>query len=135
MEVRVGLCQPDPGQLTALGRQRRWTNHIGITGTGAAPLIGLVWNSTSGGRNNNFSGAQDPDLEGVVKQLYDTVELEKQDPLFRKAGDIVFDKYLSLPLFWLRAQATVNPRIVDDYVFPGTISGTWTHVENIKAAK
>ena len=133
--VNVTFDQPDPAQLTPLGRQRRWTNHVGITGTGAAPLIGMVWNSTSGGRNSNFSGAQDPELEAVVKQLYDTVELEKQDPMFRKAGDIVFEKYLSLPLFWLRAQAVVNPKFVDDYVFPGTISGTWTHVEYLKTAK
>jgi len=133
--VNVTFDQPDAAQLTPLGRQRHWTNHVGITGTGAAPLIGMVWNSTSGGRNSNFSGAQNPDLEAVVKQIYDTVELEKQDPLFRKAGDVIYDKYLSLPLFWLRAQAVVNPKFVDDYVFPGTISGTWTHVEYLKAAK
>lgn len=133
--VNVAFDQPDPAQLSPLGRQRHWLNHAGITGTGAAPLIGMVWNSTSGGRNNNFSGAQDPELEAVVKQLYNTVELEKQDPLFRKAGDIVFEKYLSLPLFWLKPEATVNPKIVSDYTFPGTISGTWTHVETIKTAR
>ena len=133
--VNVAFDQTDPAQLTPLGRQRKFMNHASITGTAAAPLIGLVWNSTSGGRNSNFSGAQDVELEAVTKQLYETVDPPKQDPLFRKAGEVVFEKYLSIPLFWLRAQASVNQNIVADYVFPGTISGTWTHVEYIKAAR
>lgn len=131
----VSFEQHDPAQLTPMQRQRRFTNHAGITGTAAAPLIGLVWNSTSGGRNSNFSGAQDVELEATTKQLYETLDLEKQAPLFRRAGEVVFDKYISLPLFWLRAQASVSQNIVADYMFPGTISGTWTHVEYIKAAR
>jgi peptide/nickel transport system substrate-binding protein len=133
--VKVLYEQGDAAARTVLRRERKQTNHFGLTGTAAAPLIGLVWNSTSGGRNSNFSGAQDVDLENVVKRLYDTIETEKQEPLFRQAGEIVFAKYLSVPLFWLRAEAVVNPKIVADYSFSGTISGTWTHTEYIKAAK
>ena len=32
------------------------------------------------------------------------------------------------------AEIVVDPKIVGDYVFPGSISGTWTHMQNIKAA-
>ncbi len=36
---------------------------------------------------------------------------------------------------WLPAEAAVNPKFVRDYVFPGAICGTWTHVDGIKAAR
>jgi len=28
----------------------------------------------------------------------------------------------------------VNPKVVSSYVFPGNISGTWTHLTAVKAA-
>jgi len=28
-----------------------------------------------------------------------------------------------------------NPRFVADYVFPGSISTNWTHLQNLKAAR
>jgi hypothetical protein len=29
----------------------------------------------------------------------------------------------------------MNPSVVADYVFPGSVTGTWTNVQNIKAAR
>ena len=55
--------------------------------------------------------------------------------LWRKIGDLLYDRHLSMPLFWLPAEAVYNPKFVSDYVWPGSISGTWSHVENIKAAR
>jgi len=42
---------------------------------------------------------------------------------------------MDVPLFWLPAEATVNPNIIADWTFPGSISGTWTHTHLIKAAR
>jgi hypothetical protein len=39
-----------------------------------------------------------------------------------------------IPLFWLFVEATVNPRFIADYTFPGTITGFFTHLEYIKLA-
>ena len=47
----------------------------------------------------------------------------------------ILANHLGTPLFWLPAEAVYNTKIVADYPWPGAISGTWTHVENIKAAK
>jgi len=75
------------------------------------------------------------ELEMVVRQIYDTVDTKKQEELFRTAGELVFEQYLSIPLFWLPSEALVNPKFVEDYLFPGSISGTWSHIYNIKAAR
>jgi hypothetical protein len=47
----------------------------------------------------------------------------------------MFVKHSTIPLFWIPAQAVVNSQVVADYVYPGNITGTWTHVTGIKAAK
>jgi hypothetical protein len=39
-----------------------------------------------------------------------------------------------LPLFCLLAEAAVNPKYVAEYVFPGTITGFFTHLEYVKLA-
>ncbi len=133
--VNANLETIDAAQLQVGRRERRYTNQVALTGTSAAPIIGLVWNSTSGGRNPNFPGAMSIELEMVVRQIYDTVDTKKQEELFRTAGELVFEQYLSIPLFWLPSEALVNPKFVEDYLFPGSISGTWSHIYNIKAAR
>ena len=37
-------------------------------------------------------------------------------------------------MFWLFAEATVNPKYIAEYVFPGVITGYFTHLEYIKLA-
>jgi hypothetical protein len=37
-------------------------------------------------------------------------------------------------MFWLVAEATVNPKYIVEYVFPGVITGYVAHLEYIKLA-
>jgi hypothetical protein len=37
-----------------------------------------------------------------------------------------------MPMFWLFAEAAVNPKYVAEYVFPGVITGFFTHLEYVK---
>ena len=43
--------------------------------------------------------------------------------------------YLTLPLLWFHTDAVYNPEFVSDYVYPGSLPGLWTHVQNIRAAE
>jgi len=95
----------------------------------------MVYTITTAGRNPGASGVQDAKVEGVVRQLYSTVDAKKQDELWRELGDYTFPYHGQVSLFWLPAQAVINTKIVSDYVFPGAITGTWTHVEGVKAAQ
>ena len=63
------------------------------------------------------------------------MDQDRLNTLFREWGNIIFDRHLDVPLFLLRAELVVDPNVVADYVYPGDISGSWIHVENIKSAR
>ena len=50
-------------------------------------------------------------------------------------GEVLFTQHKFVPLFWLPVEIAVNPQIVGDWVLPGSISGSFTHTEYIKAAR
>ena len=45
-----------------------------------------------------------------------------------------FNEFAEIPLFWLFAEAAVNPKYVAEYTFPGVITGFFTHLEYVKLA-
>jgi ABC-type transport system substrate-binding protein len=92
-------------------------------------MIGYHW-----GGGPRGSGIEDPELDAAVNQITNTLNPKDQDALWRKVATVTFEKHLAMPLYWLPAEIVVDPKIVGDYVFPGSISGTWTHMQNIKAA-
>ena len=79
------------------------------------------------------------DAISVAQQLLPQVPLTMdetaRDGLWRKIGDLAFANMLSVHLFYLPAEAVVDPKVVESWVFPGDITGSWTHVTNIKAAR
>ena len=64
-----------------------------------------------------------------------TVEPAHRARLLREIGDHKFTKFANMPLFWLFAEATVNPKYIAEYTFPGTITGFFTHLEYVKLAR
>ena len=81
------------------------------------------------------NGQSIPAVNVPMAKIMTELDLNVQASLWRELGDIAFDSYWDVPLFWLAAEAVVNPEIVGDYAFPGSISGTWTHPEYITAAQ
>jgi peptide/nickel transport system substrate-binding protein len=128
--VNVQLQQIDLAEARTLAQQKRLSNHTQIVGTSAGQLIGMVYNSSRG-----WLGPQDPETDPLVSEIYETLDPVKQEALWQKLGDMFFEKHMSIPLFWLPAEAVVNSRVIADYAWPGAITGTWTHVHNIKAAR
>ena len=57
----------------------------------------------------------------------DTSEMRRVRPEGAK-----FTAFAEMPMFWLFAEATVNPKYIAEYVFPGVITGYFTHLEYIK---
>ena len=64
-----------------------------------------------------------------------TLVASKQDAAFGELGERAFSLNHSIPLYWLPIKMAYNPDVVSDYVFSGNISGSWTHLFNIIAAK
>ncbi len=63
------------------------------------------------------------------------MEPAERAQLLREIGDHKFNEFADMPLFWLRADAAVNPKFIAEYVFPGSITGFFTHLEYIKLAQ
>lgn len=129
--VTVNLVQMDSVQRADFVRAWKADNHFSIVGTSSAEFIGTyAYNSAFGPPG----GTDLPTTNRIFDQIRNEPDPQKQEALWRKLGDEMFTAHMCVPLFWLPAEAVVNSKIVGDYLFPGSISGTWTHPENIKAA-
>src|SRR5712691_9814727 len=73
-----------------------------------------------------------PYIEERLAALEKTVETPERARLLREIGDHKFNEFADMPLFWLRADAAVNPKFIAEYTFPGSITGFFTHLEYIK---
>lgn len=117
------------------GQQRNWRfdNHTIITGTGSDLFTGISnFHSTL---SPPGSGLHVPDMEPVIRQIERTVEPKALDDLWRRAGEVAYDQHQVIPLFWLPTEVAYNPTIVAGWTFPGGVTGSWTHVRTIKAAR
>mgnify|MGYP003335377178 CR=1 FL=1 len=130
--VKVTLDTSDVAvQRAKRARLEDMENRNSVIVTSIRQLLGVgVYNDIARGTR---AGVQLPELKDVYDQLLVTLDEQKSDDLWRKWGDMAFDRQGNMPLFWLPAEIIVDPNIVRDYVFPGSISGTYTHFEYIKA--
>ncbi|MFN0072962.1 MAG: ABC transporter substrate-binding protein [Chloroflexota bacterium] len=130
--ITVERVQMDAAQRAARQRERGWDNHLLIGGTSSWMFIGATAYTTS--RGPRGGAVEDPVVDGLLDTARATLDDKEQADLFRQMGDAMFERHMHLPLFWLPAEIVVNPKFVSDWVFPGSITGTWTHVHNIKPA-
>ena len=75
-----------------------------------------------------------PFIEERLEALGKIVDRGERARLLQEIGDHKFTEFAEIPMFWLFAEATVNPKYIAEYVFPGVITGYFTHLEYIKMA-
>ena len=71
----------------------------------------------------------------LIKELQGTMDPTQQDNLLRQIGDIAHPLHIAVNLFWLPQQIVLNPDYVESWVWPGNVSGLWSHFAEIKVAK
>ena len=76
-----------------------------------------------------------PYIEERLEALSKVVDRGERARLLREIGDHKFNEFAAMPLFFLYADAAVNPKYVAEYVFPGVITGFFTHLEYVKLAQ
>jgi len=76
-----------------------------------------------------------PYIEERLEALGKAVDKAERARLLREIGDHKFNEFADMPLFWLAAEAGVNPKYIAEYHFPGSITGFFTHLEYIKLAQ
>ena len=109
-------------------------------------IHGAVWPLRHAGRalevTRNIYKAKDsvvyayehPFIEERLEALGKVVDPGERTRLLREIGDHKFTEFAHMPMFWLYAEAAVNPKYIAEYVFPGVITGFFTHLEHIKLA-
>jgi ABC-type transport system substrate-binding protein len=73
-----------------------------------------------------------PVIEERLEALAQVREIGERARLLREIGDHKFTEFAEIPLFWLFAEATVNPKYIAEYTFPGVITGYYTHLEYVR---
>ncbi len=131
--VDVNLHTVDAVQYSANSIALQVQNDIAIASTSSNAWTG-VFNYGSSLLHRSM-GPEQPEVDVLMDKIRNTMDIEAQTPLWHDIGEALFTAHHFIPLFWVPTTAVVNPKIVAGYVFPGSISGSWTHVENIKAAK
>jgi ABC-type transport system substrate-binding protein len=75
-----------------------------------------------------------PYIEERLAKLGTVVDKAERARLLREIGDHKFFEFADMPMFWLYAEAGVNPKFIAEYTFPGSITGFFTHLEYVKLA-
>ena len=75
---------------------------------------------------------QDPLIDSKIEELNVTIDSAERIRIMRDIGDFCFDNICTLPMFDVAPDIAINPEYIESYVFPGFISGFYTHLEYIK---
>jgi len=132
--VEVELVNVDPGTHNTKRRNLGYDRAIDIRSTASHPLVGWrVYNTSRHGLRG--SGIETFEIDDLYRRAAATMDDAQRAVLWKQIGDKAFDLYPQINLFWLPTETVVNGTIVADYTYPGNISGSWTHLETIKAAR
>ncbi len=127
--LTVELVTPPSQQV-----QDSYQNHVVFRSTSSTLWGGIV----NFGSNLASSGRQVMNVyeaDEVLTEVGRTLDETKIEPLWKKEGDILFDAHKFLPLFWLPVEIVVDPKVVSGWLYPGSLTGNWTHLEHIKATR
>ncbi len=127
--VDVNFVTMDGAAVSAAQRNLELNNHTQLGVLIAPPILALrLGHHTSSPRGG---GAESYTVEASFEKARRTLDLVEQNKFLQASTDDIYDSFLSVPLFWVPVHAVVNPDVVEDWIFPGTVSGTWTHFWNI----
>lgn len=138
--VDVTLQQLDPVVATGKSNAREFTNHSQMVSTSVRQFFGIGQQGVGGLLNQNGvvggkSGGDFIELSDLYhNKLRPTIDPSLWDPRFREVGNMMYDRHSMIPLFWLPVYVMVDPKIVADYPFSGTLTGPYADIEYIKPA-
>lgn len=138
--VQVNLDPIDTASLTPLLDSLEVGNGLRLTFTTASASIGFdVYNAN----RRNWTRTNTPAAAGyttveTTEMLIDALATTDPEVYAEKMGaigEISFVEHMAVPLFWIPADVIVDPEVVADWVWPGSLAGAYTHTEYIEAVK
>ena len=131
--IKVNYITMDRAQRSGLSRKLKLDNHVTLGVLIAPPILALrLGHHTSPPRGG---GAEHYIVEETFEKARRSLDLDVQNKWLREATNTIYDEFLAIPLFWVPVHVVANPKVVDDWVFPGTVSGTYTHMWNITGVR
>lgn len=86
---------------------------------------------------NRSSGAihfyETPKLDELFDELSSAVDLDERDRIQREMGNILYDEYAYMPFFYIFIEFVANPKIIDNWEFPGSDGANYGHFDLITA--
>lgn len=132
--VEVKLEQMDTNTFNQLMRTGRLENQARIR-TSGTDIYNALTNINDGFRETRTVGISLMAADQAYADARNTLDEAKQDEHLRRAGNVWFDGHHNAPLYWLPQEVVANGTYVGEYPFPGNVTGGWTHLEYITAAK
>jgi hypothetical protein len=77
---------------------------------------------------------EDAAIDEQLETLGEVADRGERPRLSREIGAQKFFAFTDIPIYWLFAEAVVNPKYIVEYVFPGVITGFFTHPGYIELA-
>jgi ABC-type transport system substrate-binding protein len=111
---------------------RTKTIHGGIWGLRGSPNALNILRIFNKAKDSVVYAYEHPFIEERFAALDKVVDTAERARLLREIGEHKFSEFADMPLFWLHAEASVNPRYIAEYSFPGSITGFFTHLEYVK---
>ena len=71
------------------------------------------------------------DLDALYTTFLGELDPDVREDLQYSMGQHKYDNYAEIPLLWLPADMVVDPAIVADYIFPGSVPGFYSHLEYV----
>ena len=80
-------------------------------------------------------GFPHPFLQEKYQCLVRSADLDEREQCAQAIGDFLYDNYSDIPMFHLKADVTVDPEYIAEYVFAGLTSAGISHFHEIKGVR
>lgn len=114
-----------------------WRNKE-TTGTIWPNIIGLrpteEWLRIANHSKGTVHHFEDEFLEQAYGKLTQAVDAAERESLTKAVGNHLFEAFADIPLLLLYNEVVVNPKIVGEWIYPGTGAGRSTHFHLLQAA-
>ncbi len=127
--LKPKLANIEDSEIRSQRRAREIHNTLSATATYSYTVYHLETLFCTCGSVHSFA---DPFIDAKIEELNATVDKVARTAIMREIGDFCFDNICTMPMFDIAPDIAINPKFIKSYVFPGFISGFYTHLEYIE---
>jgi ABC-type transport system substrate-binding protein len=99
------------------------------------PMVETRWDNARPPVGSGISCELSVEMQEVWDNAFEANTKEELNSLLTQIGNWKFDNYSEAPMFWMPGQVLADPKVVEEYIWPGNVDAGFDHFEYIKAAK